>query len=190
MLRENLRHLGKVGDMVSVAPGYARNFLLPRGLASPATAENRRVLARKRERQDAEEKARNVELAARASALGGMVLQTTERSDEKGHLYGSVNSSRVAELLNEKGFEISDDSIRMGEAIKESGSHEVELHLFGETTVNVTIEVTGEGENREAARAEILAEVDATEEAEAAEAAAELEAADAEAPSEAPEAAE
>jgi large subunit ribosomal protein L9 len=57
MLRENLRHLGKLGDMVSVSPGYARNFLLPRGLAAPATSENRRVLARKRERQDAEEKA-------------------------------------------------------------------------------------------------------------------------------------
>ena len=168
MLRENLRHLGKVGDMVSVAPGYARNFLLPRGLAAPATAENRRVLARKRARQDAEEAARNAELAARASALEGMVLQTTERSDEKGHLYGSVNAARIAELLNEQGFEIGDDSIRMEAAIKDSGTHEVELHLFGETTVNVTVEVTGEGENREAARAEILAEVDASEEAEAA----------------------
>ena len=186
MLRENLRHLGKVGDMVSVAPGYARNFLLPRGLAAPATSENRRVLARKRERQDAEEKARNVELAARASALEGMVLETTERSDEKGHLYGSVNAARIAELLNEKGFEISDDSIRMGETIKESGTHAVELHLFGETTVNVTVEVTGEGENREASRAEIFAEVDATEEAEAEEAASELETATTEEPTEEP----
>ncbi len=168
MLRENLRHLGKLGDMVSVSPGYARNFLLPRGLAAPATSENRRVLARKRERQDAEEKAKNAELAARAAALGGLVLETTERSDEKGHLYGSVNALRIAELLNEKGFEISDDSIRLDEAIKESGTHEIVLHLFGETTVNVTVEVTGEGENREASRAEILAEVDAAEEAEAA----------------------
>jgi hypothetical protein len=97
-----------------------------------------------------------------------LVLETTERSDEKGHLYGSVNALRIAELLNEKGFEISDDSIRLDEAIKESGTHEIVLHLFGETTVNVTVEVTGEGENREASRAEILAEVDAAEEAEAA----------------------
>ena len=194
MLRENLRHFGKVGDMISVSPGYARNFLLPRGIAAPATSENRRVLARKRERQDAEEKAKNAELAARAAALGGLVLETTERSDETGHLYGSVNASRIAELLNEKGFEIDDDSIRLEEAIKESGTHEIVLHLFGETTVKVTIEVTGEGENREAARAEILAEIDATEEAAAAETAAELEAAEAadavEEPSEAPEAAE
>ena len=168
MLRENLRHLGKVGDMVSVAPGYARNFLLPRGLAAPATAENRRVLARKRARQDAEEAARNAELAARASALEGMVLQPTERSDENGHLYGSGNAARIAERLNEQGFEIGDDSIRMEAAIKDSGTHEVELHLFGETAVNVTVEVTGEGETREAARAEILAEVAASEEAEAA----------------------
>lgn len=187
MLRENLRHLGKVGDMVSVAPGYARNFLLPRGLAAPATAENRRVLARKRARQDAEEAAHNAELAARASALEGMVLQTTERSDEKGHLYGSVNAARIAELLNEQNFEIGDDSIRMEAAIKESGTHEVELHLFGETSVNVTIEVTGEGENREAARAEILAEVDASEEEEAAAAAAESDEAAAEEATETPE---
>ena len=93
-----------------------------------------------------------------------MLLETTERSDETGHLYGSVNASRVAELLNEKGFEIDDDNIRMERAIKDSGTHEIELHLFGETSVNVTIEVTGEGENREAAIAEIIAEIDAEDE--------------------------
>ncbi len=170
MLRENVRYLGKVGDVVTVAAGYARNYLVPNKLAVKATAENCRVLARKRERIDAEEAARNAELAARVAVLEGMVLETTERSDENGHLYGSVNAARVAELLNEKDFEISDDNIRMERAIKESGTHEVELHLFGETSVKVTIEVTGEGENRDAARAEIIAEVDAQdEEAEGAE---------------------
>ena len=104
MLRENVRYLGKVGDLVSVAPGYARNYLVPRKLAVQATAENSRVLTRKRERLDAEEAARNAELAARVAVLEGMLLETTERSDETGHLYGSVNASRVAELLNEKGF--------------------------------------------------------------------------------------
>jgi large subunit ribosomal protein L9 len=164
MLRENVRYLGKVGDMVNVAAGYARNYLVPRGLAVKATAENRRVLARKRERLDTEEAARNAELTARVAVLQGMVLETTERSDENGHLFGSVNAARVAELLNEKGFEIDDDSIRMERTIKDSGTHEVELHLFGETSVNLTIEVTGEGENREAARAEMIAEIDAKDE--------------------------
>lgn len=164
MLRENVRYLGKVGDMVNVAAGYARNYLVPRGLAVKATAENKRVLARKRERLDTEEAARNAELTARVAVLQGMVLETTERSDENGHLFGSVNAARVAELLNEKGFEIDDDSIRMERTIKDSGTHEVELHLFGETSVNLTIEVTGEGENREAARAEMIAEIDAKDE--------------------------
>ena len=164
MLRENVRYLGKVGDVVTVAAGYARNYLVPNKLAVKATDENRRVLARKRERIDAEEAARNAELAARVAVLEGMVLETTERSDENGHLYGSVNAARVAELLNEKDFEISDDNIRMERAIKESGTHEIELHLFGETSVQVTIEVTGEGENRDAAMAEIIAEVDAQDE--------------------------
>ena len=99
MLRENVRYLGKVGDVVTVAAGYARNYLIPNKLAVKATAENRRVLARKRERIDAEEAARNAELAARVAVLEGMVLETTERSDENGHLYGSVNAARVAELL-------------------------------------------------------------------------------------------
>jgi large subunit ribosomal protein L9 len=164
MLRENVRYLGKVGDMVNVASGYARNYLVPRGLAVKATAENRRVLARKRERLDAEEAVRNAELAARVAVLKGMVLETTERSDEGGHLFGSVNASRVAELLNERGFEIDDDNIRMERTIKDSGTHEIELHLFGQTSVTLTIEVTGEGENREAARADILAEIDAQDE--------------------------
>ena len=169
MLRENVRYLGKVGDVVTVAAGYARNYLIPNKLAVKATAANRRVLARKRERIDAEEAARNAELAARVAVLEGMVLETTERSDENGHLYGSVNAARVAELLNERDFEISDDNIRLERAIKESGTHEVELHLFGETSVTVTIEVTGDGENRDAAMAEIIAEVDAQEAEEAAE---------------------
>ncbi|MCH2105338.1 MAG: 50S ribosomal protein L9 [Planctomycetes bacterium] len=164
MLRENVRYLGKVGDVVTVAAGYARNYLIPNRLAVKATSENQRVLARKRERLDAEEAARNAELAARVAVLEGVVLETTERSDENGHLYGSVNASRVAELLNERDFEISDDNIRMARAIKESGTHEVELHLFGETSVTVTIEVTGDGENRDAAMAEIIAEVDAQDE--------------------------
>jgi len=164
MLRENVRYLGKVGDLVHVAPGFARNYLVPRGLAVKATAENRRVLARKRERLDAEEAARNAELAARVAVIEGVVLETTERSDENGHLYGSVNASRVAELLNEKDFEIDDDNIRMERAIKDSGTHEVELHLFGETSVKVTIEVTGEGENLEARTAEIIAEIDTEDE--------------------------
>jgi len=164
MLRENVRYLGKVGDVVTVAAGYARNYLIPNKLAVKATAENQRVLARKRERLDAEEAARNAELAARVAVLEGMVLETTERSDENGHLYGSVNAARVAELLNERDFEISDDNIRMARAIKESGTHEVELHLFGETSVTVTIEVTGDGENRDAVIAEIIAEVDAQDE--------------------------
>ena len=164
MLRENVRYLGKVGDVVTVAAGYARNYLIPNRLAVKATSENQRVLARKRERLDAEEAARNAELAARVAVLEGVVLETTERSDENGHLYGSVNAARVAELLNERDFEISDDNIRMARAIKESGTHEVELHLFGETSVTVTIEVTGDGENRDAAMAEIIAEVDAQDE--------------------------
>jgi large subunit ribosomal protein L9 len=164
MLRENVRYLGKVGDVVTVATGYARNYLVPNKLAVKSTAENRRVLARKRELLDAEEAAHNAELAARVAVLEGMVLETTERSDENGHLYGSVNSARVAELINEKNFEISDENIRMERAIKESGTHEVELHLFGETSVHVTIEVTGEGENRDAAMAEIIAGVDAQDE--------------------------
>ena len=164
MLRENVRYLGKVGDVVTVAAGYARNYLIPNRLAVRATSEHQRVLARKRERLAAEEAARNAELAARVAVLEGVVLETTERSDENGHLYGSVNAARVAELLNERDFEISDDNIRMARAIKESGTHEVELHLFGETSVTVTIEVTGDGENRDAAMAEIIAEVDAQDE--------------------------
>src|SRR5262245_3840987 len=99
LLREHVRHLGKCGDVVRVKPGYARNYLFPNKLATQATDDNKKLMARKRGRLDQEEVVRNAELDARVAALQGLALAVSMKADEQGHLFGSVNSATIVELL-------------------------------------------------------------------------------------------
>lgn len=143
LLRENLKHLGKCGEVVKVAPGYARNYLVPRRLATEATAENKKLMARRRVRLDAEEAVRNAEIDARVAALAGLVLKTTGKADEGGHLYGSVSAAQVAELLRKAGHgAVADKDVRLDAPLKTVGTHTVKLHVFGDryADLHVTIE--------------------------------------------------
>src|SRR6185436_9789792 len=92
LLRENLKNLGKCGEVVRVPPGYARNYLLPRKLATEATAENVKLMARRRIRLDADEAKRDAEVDARIAALASVQLSTSAKADEGGHLFGSVSA--------------------------------------------------------------------------------------------------
>ena len=92
LLRENIATLGRCGDLVKVAPGYARNYLLPRKLAVEANADNKKAMLRRRGRLDVEEAERAAEVQARVAGLAGLVLRTSGKADESGHLYGSVNA--------------------------------------------------------------------------------------------------
>lgn len=103
LLRENVQHLGKCGDVVRVRPGYARNYLYPNNLATLATVENKRLMARKRVRLDAEEVKHNAEIDARVAALSGITVDCAMKADDGGHLFGSVNAAAVSELLKKVG---------------------------------------------------------------------------------------
>ena len=105
LLREHVDTLGRCGDVVSVRSGYARNFLFPKKFAVPATDENRRVIARRAARINAEEAAHRESLASVAEALNALVVTTVEKADAEGHLYGSVNAARIAELCTAAGVE-------------------------------------------------------------------------------------
>ena len=107
LLREHVQHLGKCGDVVRVRPGYARNFLFPNGFATEATEENKKLMARKRARLDIEERKRDEEIDARVAKLTGVVVSTSAKADDQGHLFGSVSGSNVAAALREKGMATS-----------------------------------------------------------------------------------
>ena len=144
LLRENVADLGRCGDVVTVRPGYARNYLLPRKLAVPATEDNKRLMVRRRAQLDAEEAARNQEIDARVAALGALKLATVQKADENGHLYGSVNAAMVAELVRAAGFQLDEHDVRLEAPIKTVGTHPVRVHLHAERYADVSVEVRAE----------------------------------------------
>jgi len=144
LLRENVQHLGKCGDVVRVRPGYARNYLYPNNLATLATVENKRLMARKRVRLDAEEAKHNAEIDARVVALSGLTVECAMRADDAGHLFGSVNAAAVAELLKKSGRDVPEKDVRLEAPIKTVGLHAVRLHVHAERFAEITVNVTKE----------------------------------------------
>jgi large subunit ribosomal protein L9 len=146
ILREHVDHLGKRGEIVKVSDGYARNYLLPRKLALPATDGNRKHVERERkimETREAEEKSQAEVVAARLSTID---ISIARRVGETEQLYGSVTAADIAEFLKGKGFEIDRRKLILPEPIKSVGEHDVPLKLHREVTVPLKVKVVKEGE--------------------------------------------
>jgi large subunit ribosomal protein L9 len=139
LLRDRVDHLGKVGDVVSVAAGYARNYLLPKGLAIQATPENVRLMARKRAKVDAEEAAQRAEHEQLVATLSEVRLQLVERADETGTLYGSVSAAMIATKLTEAGHPVDEKQVRLEHPLKSTGEHPVKIHIHGDLDAEVVI---------------------------------------------------
>jgi large subunit ribosomal protein L9 len=145
ILREHVDNLGKRGEIVKVADGYARNYLLPRKLALPATDGNRKHVERERkivEARESQEKAQAETIAAR---LASVEITIARRVGETDQLYGSVTSADIADFLKEKGFELDRRKLILPEPIKAIGDHEVPLKLHREVTVPLKVHVVKEG---------------------------------------------
>ena len=145
ILREHVDNLGRRGEIVKVADGYARNYLLPRKLALLATEGNKQHVARERrimEAREAEEKGRAEAIAAR---LGTVAISIARRVGETEQLYGSVTASDISDLLKTKGFEIDRRKLILPEPLKSLGEHEVPLKLHREVTVTLKVAVVKEG---------------------------------------------
>ena len=145
ILRQYVEHLGKRGDVVKVAAGYARNYLLPRKLALPATDGNKRHVERERkimEVKEADEKAQSQAIASRIEAIEVVI---TRRVGETDQLYGSVTAVDIADHLKSKGFEIDRRKLILPEPIKTIGDHKVPLKLHRDVTVPLVVKVVKEG---------------------------------------------
>jgi large subunit ribosomal protein L9 len=145
ILREHVDNLGKRGEIVKVADGYARNFLLPRKLALLATDGNRRHVERERKIVEAREAAEKVQAEAIAARLNMIDITITRRVGETDQLYGSVTAVDIADYLKGKGFEIDRRKLILPEPIKAIGEHTVPLKLHREVTVPLKVRVTKEG---------------------------------------------
>jgi len=145
ILREHVDNLGKRGEIVKVADGYARNYLLPRKLALPATDGNRKHVERERkimESREAEEKGQADAMAARLAAIDITIARRVGETDQ---LYGAVTSADIVEVLKAKGFEDDKRKLILPEPIKAIGDHTVPLKLHREVTVPLTVHVVKEG---------------------------------------------
>jgi len=144
LLREAVTDLGRPGDVVRVAAGYARNYLLPRRIAVAATEENKRVMVKRRAIYDAQEAAKAEEVAKAVAKLSELMLETKQRCDEQGHLYGSVSASQIIELLAGAGYVFEEKAIRIGAPIKTVDTHVFQVHVHGESYAEVRIQVAAE----------------------------------------------
>jgi large subunit ribosomal protein L9 len=155
ILREHVDNLGRRGDVVKVADGYARNYLLPRKLALLVTDANRRQIERERkiaEVREAEEKQEAETLAAR---LGTLELVFQRRVGENETLYGSVTAADIAESLGEKGFEVEKRRVALAEPLKQLGEFDVPVRIHRDVSAAVKVKVVPlEGQAAPAAPAE------------------------------------
>ena len=142
VLAGDVENLGRKGDVVSVADGYGRNYLVPKGLAIIATkGALRQAEVMRRAREELERKKRD-EAAAKVATLGSQTLYISARAGEGGRLFGSVTRSDVARAIEEQlGESIDRHGIRLDEPIRNLGTHQVEVHLHEEVNALVTVEV-------------------------------------------------
>jgi large subunit ribosomal protein L9 len=145
ILREHVDNLGRRGDVVKVAAGYARNYLLPQRLALPVTEASRRQIERERDKaeaRDAEEKAAADALAQRIAAAEISIMR---RVGENQTMYGSVTSADIAQALASKGFAVEKRRINLPDAIKSLGEHTVPVRIHRDVTAEVKVKVVPEG---------------------------------------------
>jgi large subunit ribosomal protein L9 len=144
ILREDIRTLGRAGEMVKVKPGYARNYLLPQGLAYEATEGNKKRVAAESRVRAARDQAERGEAERLASTLSQVSLTLTGKAGEEGKLFGSITSQDIADALSRQGHQIDRRKIELDHPIKTTGSHTVSIRLHPEVHAELSVSVVPE----------------------------------------------
>jgi len=145
ILLQNVTNLGKLGDKVSVKPGYGRNYLVPHGKAVPATAANLADFEAKRADYEAKAKAQLEGAEGRKAALEGVEVTITANASTEGKLYGSVSPRDIAEALTKHGHKVDKSEVVLGEGpLRRTGEHEVIVRLHADIEATVKVVVVGE----------------------------------------------
>ena len=146
ILREHVDNLGRRGEVVKVADGYARNYLLPRKLALPATEGNKKQIERERAKLEAKEADEKRTAEAIAARLLSVEVVIARKVGETEALYGSVTAADIVESLTAKGFDIDRRKVHLAEPIKKLGEFEVPVKLQREVVAAVKVKVVAEGQ--------------------------------------------
>jgi len=144
VLKDDVKNLGKMGQIIDVADGYARNFLVPRGLASEANTKN--IKALEHEKRIIEGKAKKVKNSAQEllNKISARTFTIRAKAGDEGKLFGSVTTMDIAELLQKEGIEIDKKKISLDEPIKRLGSYSVNVKLHPEISTQLNIQVIQE----------------------------------------------
>jgi len=144
ILREDVDKVGARGTLVKVADGYARNFLLPKRLAVPATESNKKIVEQEREaylRREAKDKGESQDLA---KLLTGVTLTFRHKVGENNHLFGSVTAKDIADALEAQKFQVERRKVQLEEPIRTVGEHEVAVRLHRDVTTHIKVVVEPE----------------------------------------------
>jgi len=171
ILLERIEKLGQMGDVVTVKPGFARNFLLPQKKALRASDENRSYFESQRAQLEAENLERRKDAEAVASKIEVLHIVLTRQAGDRGQLYGSVSARDIADAVSEAGVTIARGQVMLDRPIKELGLHPVRVSLHPEVQLEVTANVARNEDEAELQRERGISITEIAEEAEAAEAA-------------------
>lgn len=141
LLQENIRKLGKLGDVVTVKTGYARNFLLPRGLAVPASKGNIVAFADRKAQLQQQDQDRKAAAQNLAKALDGFRITLIRRAGESGQLYGGVSTTDLLNALKENGFTLEKSQILFDRPMKTIGVHPYTVVLHADVAVSILVNV-------------------------------------------------
>jgi len=144
ILRQDVASLGKAGDLVKVKPGYARNYLLPHGLAYEATAGNKQRIAAEAKARATRSAAERQEAEAQAARLGAVSLTLSRKAGEGDRLFGSITAQDVADALAAKGQAVDKRRIELEHPIKTVGQHTIPVRLHHDVTAEVRLTVVAE----------------------------------------------
>ncbi len=144
ILVSDVPKLGQAGEVVRVKAGYARNYLIPKGLAMLATRGRRAELEHKKRVIEARERKEVEGYTQRAKAIGELSLEFSRKAGEEGKLFGSVTSAEIAEEIAGRGIEIDRRKIELSEPLKDLGEHEIQISLHREVKAQLKVKVVAE----------------------------------------------
>jgi large subunit ribosomal protein L9 len=151
LLCEDIEKLGWYGDVVEVSEGYARNYLLPKRIATIPTEQKIKAMAEEKAKRTEQRKFDDEGLQKAAAAVDGAEAVIAAKVNEQGHLFGSVTEKEIAENLRQQGYEIADKFVQLDGHIKELGEHTVNLKFAANVTAKVKVTVVPQGQGVETA---------------------------------------
>ena len=150
LLKESIKNVGRVGDIVEVSPGYARNYLLPRDLAMQPTANNVKKVEERRKEIEKQERDRREQQERMIQQLAGIEVHLERRANEQGHLYGAVSATDIAKSLQAQGYEVEPDDVLLPGKLDQINNYTVRVKFAEDLETEIKVWVAPDPESKAA----------------------------------------